>query len=98
MNENNIIIIMISFAICVIMGCVTERMNRQKGYKNGFAWGFWLNIIGIIVIACRPFNNMKGKIENSTKADEIIKYKGLLESGAITQEEYEKLKKQILDS
>lgn len=72
-------------------------MNRKKGYKNGFAWGFWLNIIGIIVIAIRPFNNTKVNKQMSTKADEITKYRKLLDSGAITQEEYEKLKKEILE-
>jgi len=32
----------------------------------------------------------------STSADELAKYKSLLDSGAITQEEYDAKKKQIL--
>lgn len=34
---------------------------------------------------------------SSTNADEILKYKKLLDCGAITQEEYDAKKKQLLD-
>ena len=44
------------FIGCIIMGFVTKYINESKGYKGGFAWGFWLNIIGIIVVACKPDN------------------------------------------
>jgi len=37
------------------------------------------------------------KNNNMSQADELIKYKKLLDSGAITQEEYDKKKKELLD-
>ncbi|WP_303804633.1 SHOCT domain-containing protein [Ruminococcus flavefaciens] len=98
-------IIMIVSVIYVIpgciMGCITDSMNRKKGYNGGFSWGFFLGIIGIIVVACRPFNNANTinrtiVTQQRSMADEIAKYKQLLDSGAITEEEYEAKKKQIL--
>lgn len=41
----------------VICGFITKSMNESKGYDGGFWWGFLLTIIGIIVVAVRPFNN-----------------------------------------
>lgn len=100
--EGIVIIIGVIYVIpgC-IMGCITDSMNRKKGYNSGFSWGFFLGIIGIIVVACRPFNNANTNnrtivTQQRSMADEIAKYKQLLDSGAITQEEYEAKKKQIL--
>lgn len=45
-----------SLAVCVILGFVTKHINESKGYSGGFAWGFWLNLIGVIVVACKPDN------------------------------------------
>lgn len=39
-----------------IFGAISKHINESKGYYGGFAWGFWLGIIGIIVVACRPEN------------------------------------------
>lgn len=41
----------------IICGLITNSMNQNKGYDSGFAWGFFLGIIGIIVVAVRPYNN-----------------------------------------
>ena len=40
----------------IIFGCITKTINENKGYDGGFAWGFWLGWIGLIVVACRPNN------------------------------------------
>lgn len=41
-------------------------------------------------------NNSQSTVSNSSSADEIKKYKDLLDSGAITQEEFDAKKKQLL--
>lgn len=41
---------------CIIFGCITKYINENKGYQGGFAWGFFLTWIGIIVVACKPDN------------------------------------------
>ncbi len=49
---------LISFIIglinCFALGLVTQAINESKGYNGGFGWGFLLNVIGIIVVACKP--------------------------------------------
>lgn len=39
--------------VSCIFGAITKNINENKGYDGGFAWGFFLGIIGIIVVACR---------------------------------------------
>lgn len=136
--------LIISLILAVIYGTVTKYMNEGKGYTGGFAWGFWLGIIGIIVVACKPQNiriytetseshrvtwkclkcgrinadyvttcicgnskennrSLKPVTEIKTEqiamssADEIVKFKKLLDAGAITQEEYDAKKRKILN-
>ena len=168
-EEFYVIAVLIGFFIqAVIMGIITRKINESKGYYGGFAWGFWLGIIGIIVVACRSDNHhasyresaqdaamrefareendkrllkeggwkcyrcgrvnasydstcncgmyvqqnrdwkkkqeeKKRMIAEEQKANEakrqandIARFKQLLDSGAITQEEYDAKKKQIL--
>lgn len=119
----------------LIFGAITYAMNTSKGYKGGFWWGFFLGIIGIIVIACTPPNEKElerrlkysgawicdrckktnysyiircscgndkpekrdeYRNEMPVSADELIKYKKLLDDGAITEEEYNDVKKKLL--
>ena len=49
----------ISLVITIIVGCLwgaaTYTINENKGYyNNGFWWGFWLGLIGLIVVLCKP--------------------------------------------
>lgn len=37
-----------------IFGAITKAINENKGYEGGFWWGFFLGVIGIIVVAVRP--------------------------------------------
>lgn len=37
----------------VIWGMITKKVSEKKGYYGGFAWGFWLGLIGLIVVACK---------------------------------------------
>lgn len=141
----------------IIFGCIfggiTKYINEKNGYYGGFAWGFWLGWIGIVVVACRrpayrptresiirpieqpdstneepaPPNTWKCRCgrcnalyvsacvcglsknqeelpepnpsapEDELKNISLLKeYKELLDSGVITQEEFEAKKKSIL--
>lgn len=46
-----------SLIVSIILGCIfgaiTKYLNEKNGYFGGFAWGFWLGIIGIIIVLCR---------------------------------------------
>ena len=140
--------IMGSLVCAVVCGIITAKINESKGYDGGFLWGFFLGVIGIIIVAVRSdnhnyYNNMgSGSDEYSQRlsaaanssnsywkcrqcgrsnadyvttcvcgspkgyvpppepkqnsADELLKYKQLLDAGAITQEEFDAKKKQIL--
>ncbi|MGN0616733.1 SHOCT domain-containing protein [Ruminococcus flavefaciens] len=43
----------------VVWGVVTSHMSRKKGYGSlsGFFWGFFLGIIGVIIIAFKEDKN-----------------------------------------
>lgn len=57
MDEMNTFLIFFYLGLCIalpcIFGTITRTINENKGYDGGFAWGFWLGWIGIIVVACR---------------------------------------------
>lgn len=53
--------IIVVIIISVICGFITKSINQNKGYDGGFAWGFFLWIIGIIVVAVRPFNQTSNR-------------------------------------
>lgn len=95
-------IIGVLIASC-IFGFITKTMNENKGYQGGFAWGFWLTIIGVIVVACKPDNRINSQqnqnnlqISGQSAADEIKKYKELYDQGIITAEEFQTKKEQLL--
>lgn len=50
--------IIVSVVMGCIFGAISKHINESKGYYGGFAWGFWLGIIGIIVVAVKPNINV----------------------------------------
>lgn len=40
--------------VSVIFGLVTQYINNSRGRYGGFWWGFFLGVIGIIIVAVRP--------------------------------------------
>lgn len=48
--------VFVAIIACIVCGFITKSINQSKGYEGGFAWGFWLTIIGIVIVAVRPFN------------------------------------------
>lgn len=53
MESELLIYLIISFVIACIFGAITKTINENKGYEGGFAWGFWLSWIGIIIVSCK---------------------------------------------
>lgn len=51
-----IVSIIVGLVVSCIFGAITKSINESKGYDGGFAWGFWLGMIGIIVVACKQPN------------------------------------------
>ena len=54
----------ISLTVKIIVGCIfgvaTKKINESKGYFGGFAWGFWLGLIGLLIVLFRsdaPYTN-----------------------------------------
>lgn len=48
-----IIYLIVTLIEACIFGAITQGINEKKGYEGGFWWGFFLGVIGIIVVACR---------------------------------------------
>ena len=85
------LVILIPLAFCFIC----RAISKGRGMDGGFWWGL-LGIIGIIVVAVRPNDKQRTSNTGLTRAEELKKYKELLDSGAITQEEFEMKKTELL--
>lgn len=79
-----------------ITGMIAGKIAEKKGYDfwPWFAIGFFLNLIAIIIILVR--NDAQPATFGA--AEEIGKYKRLLDDGAITQREYDQIKTELLDA
>ena len=133
-NSGLIKVIIVQISLMAIFGFVTKTISKNKGYAGGFWWGFFLGILGLIVVICKPDcrkpeepqcvfsddpsivtggsmydkpyhsldlseNSQKKKesARNEKEKIEMIKsYKELLDIGAITQEEFDKKKSELL--
>ena len=40
--------------MALITGFIAKKITENRGMQGGFWWGFFLGIIGIIVVAVRP--------------------------------------------
>ena len=50
----SIIYFLVLIGVSCVFGAITKHISESKGYSGGFAWGFWLTWIGVIVVACKP--------------------------------------------
>lgn len=54
--------IVISLVIYVVQGLIfgfaAQHIAESKGYSTGFAWGFWLGLIGLVVVLAKPNINV----------------------------------------
>ncbi len=51
-----LILLAIYFIINIILGFQTKKMNAAKGLNGGYWWGFFLGVLGVIVVALRPYH------------------------------------------
>lgn len=101
---------------CIVFGLICRAIVKSKGYEgsdnHGFAWGFWLGIIGLIVCACKPnyldtYNgrkmmesvpmNAQSAVSNSSVAEELKKFKELYDQGVLSEQEYKAQKERLLN-
>lgn len=89
------------------LGLIPAIIAENKGYSFGLWWlyGWLLFIVAIIHVSLIPDKNSQQSSltpepsvsdELKKHADILIAYKELLDTGVITQEEYDSKKKQIL--
>ena len=88
------------------MAYFSGEIASKKGHSfAAFAvLGLLLPVIGIIIAAALPDAGMRQAVIDAARqdatqsvADELLKYKRLLDDGAITQEEYDALKARAMD-
>lgn len=96
--------------ILLFLYCITAGSYEVDTVKNGFrivennfpVYLFLGTYLGIIIISIAKRSTLIAGLpkvavkQETTKADELKKYKELLDSGAITQEEYDAKKKELL--
>lgn len=93
---------LVVLAIAAGLGFIPANIAKKKGYSLGLWWfyGWMLFIVAIIHVNLIPDKNAQagaaqGRAAIST-ADALKQFKDLLDSGAITQAEYEAKKKELL--
>ena len=96
----------LTLVIAAGLGIIPGKIAEKKGHSFWMWWfyGWMLFIVAIIHV---QFIDDKTKIEEIRKAkeeekriaapDQLLKYKKLLDEGAISEQEYQTIKKQILN-
>ncbi len=99
-----------TLAVAALLGLIPANIAKDKGYSFGLWWfyGWMLFIVAIIHVQFIPDKNAdsgSGYRPNSipytpptqlSAADELKQYKDLHDQGIITEEDFEKKKKQIM--
>ena len=50
----SVIYLIVMLAVACGFGYATKRINENRGRQGGFWWGFFLGVIGILIVALRP--------------------------------------------
>lgn len=82
----------------LIFGVACKKIGDDKGINNGFFIGWFLGIIGLIIISVMKGNTEKidnNKV-NIDKYESLAKLQKLKEAGAITEVEFEIEKQKLL--
>ena len=81
----------------IICGFICKSISSRRGMDGGFWWGFFLGIIGVIVVAVKPSdNNQVPPTNTSTVYEDLEKAAKLKEQGIITEDEFNKMKADCL--
>lgn len=83
--------------LCIVLGNCSSSIARKKGYSSlAFFWlGFFFWPVPIILLFVKDKNVAKRNME-SDNANLLLTYKQLLDSGAISQDEFDRKKGEIL--
>lgn len=85
---------MVTLILAALLGLIPAKLAKDKGYSFGLWWffGWMLFIVAIVAVMFLPDQST----QNS--ADELLRYKELLNKGVITQKEFWAKKEQILNN
>lgn len=97
--------IILTLVIAAGLAFIPATIAKNKGYSFGLWWfyGWMLFIVALIHALCLSDKNKATKIEAVKPAvpvgvaEELQKYKNLLDNGVITRAEFEAKKKQLLN-
>lgn len=83
--------------VAAIFGLICKAISTSRGMSGGFWWGFFLGIIGIIVVAVRPKDNKTtaGQVSNSPYED-LERITKLKEQGLLSDDEFNEMKAKCL--
>ena len=83
--------------VATIFGLISKAISKSRGMEGGFWWGFFLGLIGIIVVAVRPKDNKTatGQVASSPYED-LERITKLKEQGLLSDDEYNKMKAECL--
>ena len=86
------------------LGFIPAEIAKNKGKENYWLWWFYgwmLFIVAIIHAMCLEDSSVSKSLTTTTapygSADELLKFKELLDKGVITQEEFDAKKKQLIN-
>lgn len=92
------------YVLIFFLAAIPANIAGKKGYSvvGFYFFGLFFFIIALIVALClgdkKQFRNQQiTNVNNISPADEIKKYKELLDQGAITEEEFQEKKRQLLN-
>jgi len=93
------------FIIFIFFSCIPLAIwgyragdKRKIGSTWGMLLGLFLNFIGIMIVYCSHDAEKPLSFKVELMADQLKKFKDLLDSGAITETEYNIQKAKILNS
>lgn len=101
------IIIVVTLVVFAALGFIPANIAKKKGYSFGGFWafGFFFFLPALIVSLCindkyapQQYIQPPVSYQSNSTADELKKYSELHEQGAITDEEFAKIKEKLLNN